>query len=337
MTDEKPITLAIEKYAVEPETEKTLIELFQPFLNKAEEWKKEADLIQVTDASQTLIMKSAMELRLKLKSSRGEIEKTRKRIKEDTVKKAQAIDGVSNFLKGLIEPIEAHLQAQEDFVEIQETNRKIALETKRKEELEPIFTGSLGAWNLKEMPDTDFQQLVEGIKAANKKRADDAETERLAALKKAEDDRIQREKELKELTDLKEANAKKDKEIEESRTALAETKKEVEAAKEEIAELQKEPEAKQLDWDEIRTPVTRSFEPTGFSGFSSGLPWREEDLQKPDHSIPPSPSKLEQTNEEILHWLQTNHAEPQYSIYAKAYTSVQVVEIIQDFLETYKS
>src|ERR1039458_2003591 len=159
MTDEKPITLAIEKYAVEPETEKTLIELFQPFLNKAEEWKKEADLIQVTDASQTLIMKSARELRLKLKSSRGEIEKTRKRIKEDTVKKAQAIDGVSNFLKGLIEPIEAHLQAQEDFVEIQETNRKISLETKRKEELQPIFTGSLGAWNLKEMPDTDFQQL----------------------------------------------------------------------------------------------------------------------------------------------------------------------------------
>ena len=312
------IKLGIEKYQLEPETEKTLTELYQPYLVQAQEWETAAKLIVVYNATDVHLMKDARTMRLKLKEIRNNVEKTRKKLKEDIVKNGKAIDGVSNFLKGLIEPIEAHLQAQEDFVEIQETKRKISLETKRKEELQPIFTGSLGAWNLKEMPDTDFQQLVEGIKAANKKRADDAETERLAALQKAKDAEDERQKQLKELAELKEANAKKDKEIEEAR-------KEVEAAKEEIAELQKDPEAKQLDWDEISTPGTRSFEPTGFS------------IKPTQEEISPSPSKLEQTNEEILHWLQTNHAEPQYSIYDKAYTAVQVVEIIQDFLETYKS
>src|ERR1017187_1646388 len=156
------IKLGIEKYQLEPETEKTLTELYQPYLVQAQEWETAAKLIVVYNATDVHLMKDARTMRLKLKEIRNNVEKTRKKLKEDIVKNGKAIDGVSNFLKGLIEPIEAHLQAQEDYVEIQETNRKISLETKRKEELQPIFTGSLGAWNLKEMPDTDFQQLVEG-------------------------------------------------------------------------------------------------------------------------------------------------------------------------------
>lgn len=51
---------------------------------------------------------------------RIEIEKTRKSLKEQSLRKGQAIDAIARFLTSLISPIEDHLRLQEDFLKIQE-------------------------------------------------------------------------------------------------------------------------------------------------------------------------------------------------------------------------
>jgi len=50
---------------------------------------------------------------------RIEIEKTRKALKEQSLRKGQAIDSIAKYLTSLVSPIEEYLKQQEDFAEIQ--------------------------------------------------------------------------------------------------------------------------------------------------------------------------------------------------------------------------
>ena len=99
---------------------KALLEQFQGFFKMAEEWEAKARMIAVTHESQKAEMKLARTGRLFLREKRIEIEKTRKQLKEDSLREGKAIDGIANVLKALIEPIEKYLDEQEHFVELRE-------------------------------------------------------------------------------------------------------------------------------------------------------------------------------------------------------------------------
>lgn len=73
--------------------------------------------IQVTSELQTLDMQLARTMRLELRQKRIEIENTRKMLKEQALREGKAIDRVAQWLKGLIEPTEKHLDEQEHFIE----------------------------------------------------------------------------------------------------------------------------------------------------------------------------------------------------------------------------
>lgn len=92
---------------------------FRDFHNIAAEWEKRAQLIKVTNASQTDDMALAKTGRLLLRAKRNSIEKTRKFLKEDYIKGGRAVDQVANFLKELIAPTEKYLEAQEKWIEIE--------------------------------------------------------------------------------------------------------------------------------------------------------------------------------------------------------------------------
>jgi len=128
---QETLTTQIAKIALEDETKLVLKDKFQPFFEQAEKWMDAASTLVVTDASQVNEMKMAREARLALKDIRVNVEKTRKALKEDSLRKSQAIDAIAGTLKGLIEPIENHLEQQEKFVEIQEQRRKQLLKEER--------------------------------------------------------------------------------------------------------------------------------------------------------------------------------------------------------------
>lgn len=107
-----------------------LVAQFSEYQAIAAEWKEKADRIVVTDPSQTTEMKMARTGRLFLKEKRVSIEKTRKALKESSLRKGKAIDALAKYLTSLIQPIEEHLDRQEHFVEIRE---KEEADRKRKE------------------------------------------------------------------------------------------------------------------------------------------------------------------------------------------------------------
>lgn len=152
--------------------------------------------IVVTDDSQTDLMNQARELRLALKNDRVRIEKTRKALKEQSLREGQLIDGIARILKAKIEPTEAHLEAQEKFAELREAERKAALAESRSAELAAVNYDITGL-NLGAMPDETYQSLLEAATAADHQRKED---ERLAeeARIKEERERSEREAALRE-------------------------------------------------------------------------------------------------------------------------------------------
>ena len=102
---------------------KHLLDRFGSYEQIAKEWEVKAKAIVVTDASQVTEMAMAKTARKKFSDLRIEVEKTRKALKEQSLRKGQAIDAVAKFIVSLIAPIEEHLKLQEDFVKIQEAKK----------------------------------------------------------------------------------------------------------------------------------------------------------------------------------------------------------------------
>jgi hypothetical protein len=169
---------------LEPATAASLREAFESYFQQADEWRSKALTIQITRADQVREMKLARETRLALREIRINAEKTRKRLKEDSLRKGKAIDGIYNMLAFAVEPLEKHLLEQEQFVERMEAERKAKLRAERERQLEP-FGVDCSLYQLGEMSDEVFSSLIETNKLAHEAR--------IEAARKAEAERIERE------------------------------------------------------------------------------------------------------------------------------------------------
>lgn len=204
----KDLKVIVEESGLEQSKAQVLLEKFQDYFKLADEWEKKAKAVVVTDASQIAEMKMAREGRLFLKGKRVDIENTRKKLKEQSLREGKAIDGIANILKAVIVPVEEHLEKQEKFAEIQEEKRKDALRLERLEVLEKY--DYVEEHDLRELQDDLFQALVD-------------------KLEKEKQERIQAEKqEAEERARIREENERLRKEAEEKEKALAEERKRVE-------------------------------------------------------------------------------------------------------------
>jgi len=186
---------------------KILLENFSNYFEIAADWEKKAKMIVVTNANQMAEMKMARTGRLFLREKRIAIEKTRKQLKEQSLREGKAIDGIANILKALIVPIEEYLERQEKFVEIkaaEEAERK-RIEVEKKVEQERIA---------KEKAEAEERERIKRENERLRKEAE--EKEREIARERAE-----RERQVKIIAEQKakaEAERKKaEKEREESR------------------------------------------------------------------------------------------------------------------------
>lgn len=152
--------------------------------------------IEVKSAEDTDQQAKARETRLILKKIRTGVENTRKSLKAEYLRKGDAIQAVANYIREAIEPAEAYLQLQEDFIRVQEekaTADRIAKRTARIIELgaEPAI------YSLGDMSEDAFESLVTGLVDANEAKAarEKLEAEEAAKL---EAERVEREKKLAE-------------------------------------------------------------------------------------------------------------------------------------------
>jgi hypothetical protein len=191
VVSEQTATLAVVKEAnVSTEVAQNLQASFAPMFSGARDIISRSKAIVVTDPSQKLETKLAREYRLALKTLRIDGDKTRKALKEESLRRGKAIDGFFNILLDIIAPEEARLEEQEKFVERKEAERKAAMKLERESALKPYGIDT-SFFSLGEMPDESFAQLLENTRVAHEAK--------LAAARKAEEERIARENaELKE-------------------------------------------------------------------------------------------------------------------------------------------
>jgi len=201
METENQIIEVITNSGVEVTIANSLQKAFEPFFLQANEWAEKANKLVVTDISQVQEMKQAREARLALKEIRVSADKTRKSLKEDSVRYGKAVQGVYNVIDFLIVPIEKHLEQQEKFAEIQEAKIKDQLKEDREAELEP-YREFVPFVDLREMGQEDYFKLLVGAKlqAKNKEEVElKAEADREA---KEKADAIEQQRVAKEYTKL---------------------------------------------------------------------------------------------------------------------------------------
>lgn len=179
----------IKQMNLPPELVNDLQVNFNPLFEKAQEWKNKADKIKVSDINDKEGMKAAREARLELKNIRVEADKIRAKLKEESLLKGKAIDGMFNIIKFLIVPIEKSLEEQEKFAELQEEKRLNELTEKRITELSK-YVEDVSIYNVRIMSEEAFNALLE-----SQKKLFAIEQERL---KKEEEERIERERKEKE-------------------------------------------------------------------------------------------------------------------------------------------
>lgn len=224
---------------------KSIIDKFGSYEAVAKEWEAKAKAIVVTDASQTVEMAMAKIARKKFSDLRIEVEKSRKAMKEQSLRKGQAIDAIARFLVSLITPIEEHLKQQEDFIKIQEARKveEARIEAERRAEIERIEREKaeraeqerIRIENQKLREKTEQQEKAmreDREKALEKQRALEAKAriERERAQKKLDKEREAREKVQRELAQQREAAAQVERErIAEQKRQAAEKAKALKA------------------------------------------------------------------------------------------------------------
>ena len=257
MTEKKDnqLTIAVKKSGLQPSKVDSLLQSFAGYFDQAKELTGSSRSIVVTDEAQTDLMIKARESRLKLKDIRINVEKTRKELKEQSLREGRAIDGVANIIKALIVPVEEHLEKQEKYSETKELERIEKRNSERITKLS-VYVEDVTFYSLKSMSDDAFNKLLESSKvtydakiAFEKK----AEEERVAAEIKETEERARTKKEILKLRGeamkreekaeiVRKANEKK----------LAEEKRKTEAAEaklkaEKEAQKKREREARELE------------------------------------------------------------------------------------------
>jgi len=206
--NENQIVRVVRNSGLDTTKAQILLEKFNGYFEIAASWEAKAAMLQITSIDQVADMKTAREGRLFLKDKRVSVEKTRKALKETSLRESQTIDAIARILTNLITPIEQDLEDKERFAEIFEANRQAELSATRILELAPFKDFVPDGINLGTMDQENYLKIFEGARLQSdaKKLADEkAEQQRIQdEAAQAEADRI----ELQRIQDVTIENAR---------------------------------------------------------------------------------------------------------------------------------
>jgi HAD superfamily hydrolase (TIGR01509 family) len=186
-------------------------------------------IFQAMDAAGKDEIRKARDMRLQLREVRIASEKRRKALKEDSLRRGQAIDKVAKVITQIAEPAEAKLLEMETIAERLEAERKARVRAERVMQLAP-FGVDTTCIDLAGMEDAAFARLLEGSRLASearerakreaeeKRAADEAARKAEADRLKAENERLRKENEKRE-ADARAARAEADRKLREEREA----------------------------------------------------------------------------------------------------------------------
>jgi len=186
-----------------------LIEAFLPDFSSAWKLSVQAKDIRVTDPGQKDEIKKARDMRLQLREVRIASEKRRKALKEDSLRRGQAIDKVAKVITQIAEPAEAKLLEMETIAERLEAERKAKLRADRTMKL-ATYGVDTTCIDLAGMEEPAFDRLLEDSRLAaeareraareadEKRKAEEAAREAERLRLKAENDRLRKENEQRE-------------------------------------------------------------------------------------------------------------------------------------------
>lgn len=172
---ENELVILIEKSPLELTTKEALKEQFGDYADQVAVWKSRASGYKVTDVTQKDLMSECKIARLSVKNIRVDIEKTRVRLKADSLEKGKAIDNIAKFLKAEIEPLEEYLQEQEDFEKNMIAQRMAELKESRNAKINAIEGVNSSFYNVEAMSEAVFNDLLVSLKqeAENRKIAEE--------------------------------------------------------------------------------------------------------------------------------------------------------------------
>ena len=238
-TTENPLVKVVNESGLDKTKAQVLLDNFSNYFAVAAEWEKTAAGLVITDVSEVAKMKMAREGRLFLKDKRVAVEKTRKALKDSSLREGQTIDAIAKILTNLIVPIENDLEQKEKFAEIKEAERKAALKTAREAELTPFAEFVPAGLDFGSMTVENYTIILNGAKTQLQAKKD--------AEAKAEADRIAKEKadaDERERQRIEAENTRMQLEAERERVAARERELEIERQK--AAQIQAEANEKMI-------------------------------------------------------------------------------------------
>ena len=109
------ISKVVTQYELQGASADALQKTFSPLFEKAKEWREKAAAIKVQNIGQTKEMGDARKARLEIKAVRIEAEKAKTRLKADSLRYGNAVQGAYNMILLLTEPVEQYLLDQEEY------------------------------------------------------------------------------------------------------------------------------------------------------------------------------------------------------------------------------
>jgi len=247
----KKLTEIVKIGGLEIIEQKSIVERFGDYEAIAKEWEKKAKAIVVTERHQITEMAMAKTARKKFSRLRIDVEKARKAMKEQSLRKSQAIDAVARFLFSLISPIEEYLKEQENFIQIQEAQKaeEARIEAEKKIEAERIA---------KEKAEKKKQEQIrkENLKLKREAEEREAKIEKERKEREKAQAKIEKEREKRERIEA-ELQAKKDEEERRKREAeIAERERLAEIAEAKKEELKRPDREKYLRYIQLLLEVS---------------------------------------------------------------------------------
>ncbi len=223
----------IEQEKIIPTQAEFLLENFKAIFEKAKELEVRARVIKVDNVEQKEEMQKARELRIEIKNLRCEANNKREELKAESLRTGKAIQGFYNVIEALTKPMESYLEEQEKFAEKIEAQKKLQ-KAKERQNLLSKFVEDVSLYNLSEMSEAGFQELLRASELAY--------NTRIEAEKKAEAEKVKAEKEREaENERIRIENEKLRKEQAEKDALIAKQQQEKEALiKKQQAELAEE-------------------------------------------------------------------------------------------------
>ena len=172
---------------------------FQEHFKEAEALRLRAADLAFDEGDPLPGMREARALRLELRAVRVAAEKTRKSMKEESLRTGKAIDGLYNLLAYAIVPLEESLAEKEAFAVRQREQQRAELRAGRDKQLAGLPYPGEGTIDLADLDALVFDQLLQDAKDLadmRRKREEEAELARIAEKK-----RLQEEREAKRLAE----------------------------------------------------------------------------------------------------------------------------------------